>query len=318
MTTTAADADAEANAANKSTLEQLKKRLLSSELNDGFAEEDDDDNEALTAAMEKASKEHNVNAATAALAGAASPDAAASAGMAAIAATAPLSGKQERVQLYDSKRMSRVSFNSWYEFDSYFEMYMQETFQPFRMRSSCSVEAYRRNQQKVMMNNKNSRGRRIEFPDAAIHHHRIYMCTHAMKARCRGATTRPGQKYRGIGCIAKINVKISPSDNPSKYMVIVTDQVVTHNHPISRDIYESYPDVLLKTMRRNQLNASMIARQPSPKFETASQTQKYERVMGVLNNVAEAMARLSDEEFEIHFGQLQKIYAGSLTDNAQV
>lgn len=131
-----------------------------------------------------------------------------------------------RVQLYDSKRMSRVSFNSWFEFDTYFEMYMQDTFQPFRMRSSCSVEAYRRNQQKVMMNNKNSRGRRIEFPDEAIHHHRIYMCTHAMKARCRGATTRPGQKYRGIGCIAKINVKISPSDNPSKYMVIVTDQVL--------------------------------------------------------------------------------------------
>jgi hypothetical protein len=137
----------------------------------------------------------------------------------------------QRVQLYDSKRMSRVSFNSWYEFDAYFEMYMQETFQPFRMRSSCSVEAYRRNQQKVMMNNKNSRGRRIEFPDSAIHHHRIYMCTHAMKARCRGATTRPGQKYRGIGCIAKINVKISPSENPNKYMVIVTDQV-PHCNPV--------------------------------------------------------------------------------------
>jgi hypothetical protein len=135
----------------------------------------------------------------------------------------PTSGKQ--VQLYDSKRMTRVSFNSWFEFDQYFETYMQETFQPFRMRSSCSVEAYRRNQQKVMNNNKNSRGRRIEFPDSAVHHHRIYMCTHAMKARCRGATTRPGQKYRGIGCIAKINVKISPSDNQSKYMVIVTDQV---------------------------------------------------------------------------------------------
>lgn len=132
---------------------------------------------------------------------------------------------EKRMQLYDSKRMNRVSFNSWFEFDAYFETYMEETFQPFRMRSSCSVEAYRRNQQKVMMTNKNSRGRRIEFPDSAIHHHRIYMCTHAMKARCRGAKPRTGQKYRGIGCIAKINVKISPSDNPSKYMVIVTDQV---------------------------------------------------------------------------------------------
>jgi hypothetical protein len=126
---------------------------------------------------------------------------------------------------FDSKRMARVSFNSWFDFDSYFELYMQETFQPFRMRSSCSVEAYRRNQQKVMLNNKSSRGRRAEFPDEAIHHHRIYMCTHAMKARCRGANTRPGQKYRGIGCMAKINVKITPADNPSKYMVIVTDQV---------------------------------------------------------------------------------------------
>ncbi|TMW64930.1 hypothetical protein Poli38472_009097 [Pythium oligandrum] len=227
-------------------------------------------------------------------------------------------GGEQRVQLYDSKRMSRVSFNSWYEFDTYFEMYMQETFQPFRMRSSCSVDAYRRNQQKVMMNNKNSRGRRIEFPDSAIHHHRIYMCTHAMKARCRGATTRPGQKYRGIGCIAKINVKISPSDNPNKYMVIVTDQVVTHNHPISKEIYESYPDVLLKTMRRNQLSTALLTRQPSPKFELPAQSQKYERAVGFFNSVAEVMARLSDEEYEAQMNHLQKFYTSIITDNAQV
>ncbi|RLN91986.1 hypothetical protein BBJ28_00006813, partial [Nothophytophthora sp. Chile5] len=197
---------------------------------------------------------------------------------------------------------------------SYFEMYMQETFQPFRMRSSCSVEAYRRNQQKVMLNNKTTRGRRTEFPDEAIHHHRIYMCTHAMKARCRGATTRPGQKYRGIGCIAKINVKITPADNASKYLVIVTDQVVTHNHPVSREIYEAYPDVLLKMMRRSQLSQSMLGRQPSPKFETAVQLQKYERAMGVLNSVAEAMARLGDEDYEQQLAQLQRIYNGALSE----
>ncbi|KAJ0394478.1 hypothetical protein P43SY_007395 [Pythium insidiosum] len=227
-------------------------------------------------------------------------------------------GGEQRVQLYDSKRMSRVSFNSWYEFDSYFELYMQETYQPFRMRSSCSVEAYRRNQQKVMMNNKNSRGRRIEFPDTAIHHHRIYMCTHAMKARCRGATTRPGQKYRGIGCIAKINVKISPSDNPNKYMVIVTDQVVTHNHPISKEIYESYPDVLLKTMRRTQMNSALLTRQPTPKFDLTIQQQRYERAMGLMSSIAEVMARQSDDEYEAQMGRLHKFYASIITENAQV
>ncbi|KAF1789187.1 hypothetical protein GQ600_8071 [Phytophthora cactorum] len=209
---------------------------------------------------------------------------------------------------FDSKRMARVSFNSWFDFDSYFEMYMQETFQPFRMRSSCSVEAYRRNQQKVMLNNKSSRGRRAEFPDEAIHHHRIYMCTHAMKARCRGANTRPGQKYRGIGCMAKINVKITPADNPSKYMVIVTDQVVTHNHPVSREIYEAYPDVLLKMMRRSQLSQSMLGHPPPPKFETPQQTQKYERAMNTFQSVAETMARLSDEDYEAQLGQLQRLY----------
>ncbi|KAE8906526.1 hypothetical protein PF005_g23625 [Phytophthora fragariae] len=209
---------------------------------------------------------------------------------------------------HDSKRMARVSFNSWFDFDSYFEMYMQETFQPFRMRSSCSVEAYRRNQQKVMLNNKSSRGRRAEFPDEAIHHHRIYMCTHAMKARCRGANTRPGQKYRGIGCMAKINVKITPADNPSKYMVIVTDQVVSHNHPVSREIYEAYPDVLLKMMRRSQLSQSMLGHPPPPKFETPQQTQKYERAMNTFQSVAETMARLSDEDYEAQLGQLQRLY----------
>ncbi|OWZ24274.1 hypothetical protein PHMEG_000691 [Phytophthora megakarya] len=209
---------------------------------------------------------------------------------------------------FECKRMARVSFNSWFDFDSYFEMYMQETFQPYRMRSSCSVEAYRRNQQKVMLNNKSSRGRRAEFPDAAIHHHRIYMCTHAMKARCRGANTRPGQKYRGIGCMSKINVKITPADNPSKYMVIVTDQVVSHNHPVSREIYEAYPDVLLKMMRRSQLSQSMLGHPPPPKFETPQQTQKYERAMNTFQSVAETMARLSDEDYEAQLGQLQRLY----------
>ncbi|TDH68538.1 hypothetical protein CCR75_000319 [Bremia lactucae] len=218
---------------------------------------------------------------------------------------------------FDSKRMARVSFNSWFDFDSYFEIYMQETYQPFRMRSSCSVEAYRRNQQKVMLNNKSSRGRRAEFPDEAIHHHRIYMCTHAMKARCRGANTRPGQKYRGIGCMAKINVKIPPADNPSKYMVIVTDQVVTHNHPVSREIYEAYPDVLLKMMRRSQLSQSMLGHPPPPKFETLQQTQKYERAMNTFQSVAETMARLSDEDYEAQLGQLQRLYTPT-TEQAEM
>ncbi|KAG7401054.1 hypothetical protein PHYBOEH_003249 [Phytophthora boehmeriae] len=220
-----------------------------------------------------------------------------------------VNGVAAEPQQYNSKRMSRVSFNSWFDFDAFFELYMQETFQPFRMRSSCSVEAYRRNQQKVMLNNKSSRGRRAEFPDEAIHHHRIYMCTHAMKARCRGANTRPGQKYRGIGCTAKINVKITPADNPNKYMVIVTDQVVTHNHPVSREIYEAYPDVLLKMMRRSQLSQTMLGHPPTPKFETPGQAQKYERAMAALQSVAEAMARLPDEEYEQQLVQLQRIYA---------
>jgi len=292
---------------------------------DSFTE---DENEAMSEVMAKM-KEVADSTAAAFSAGSAAVDVAptgedeARSGPPSTAPTAGVSAEAAgatngRVQLYDSKRMARVSFNSWFEFDSYFEMYMQDTFQPFRMRSSCSVEAYRRNQQKVMMNNKNSRGRRIEFPDEAIHHHRIYMCTHAMKARCRGATTRPGQKYRGIGCIAKINVKISPSDNPSKYMVIVTDQVVTHNHPISREIYESYPDVLMKTMRRNQLGASLLTRQPTPKFESPAQTTKYERAVSVLSSVAEAMARLSDEDYEAQLAQLQKIYGVALTNSRTV
>ncbi|KAF4325579.1 hypothetical protein BBO99_00002027 [Phytophthora kernoviae] len=233
----------------------------------------------------------------------------------AAAVEAAVNGAAAEAQQYNSKRMSRVSFNSWFDFDAYFELYMQETFQPFRMRSSCSVEAYRRNQQKVMLNNKSSRGRRAEFPDEAIHHHRIYMCTHAMKARCRGANTRPGQKYRGIGCTAKINVKITPADNAAKYMVIVTDQVVTHNHPVSREIYEAYPDVLLKMMRRSQLSQTMLGHPPTPKFETPGQAQKYERAMGALQSVAEAMARLPDEDYEQQLTQLQRIYATSPDPN---
>ena len=334
------DASREMSAASK-TIEELKRKRLDDEEQENA---DDDDDEVLDAVDDDATQSEGMHdemkAGPTMTPAAAAAAAAAAVGM--INGAHDVNG-EKRVQLYDSKRMSRVSFNSWYDFDTYFEMYMQETFQPFRMRSSCSVEAYRRNQQKVMGQNKNSRGKRIEFPDSAVHHHRIYMCTHAMKARCRGAATRPGQKYRGIGCIAKINVKISPSDNQSKYMVIVTDQVtlsfvyhfgvrgecsmdffyllmqvVTHNHPISRDIYESYPDVLLKTMRRNQLTATMLTRQPSPKFEHPVQNQKYDKVMNLLHTLAEAMARLPEDEFDAQFNQLQKFYANAITDNAHV
>lgn len=95
-------------------------------------------------------------------------------------------------------------------------------------------------------------------------------------------------------------------------LLFVNAQVVTHNHPISREIYESYPDVLMKTMRRNQLNASLLTRQPVPKFETPAQSQKYERAVNVLNSVAEAMARLGDDDYEAQFAQLQKIYTSSV------
>ena len=99
---------------------------------------------------------------------------------------------------------------------------------------------------------------------------------------------------------------------------MLTPQVVTHNHPISKEIYESYPDVLLKNMRRNQLTASLLTRQPGPKFETPSQSHKYERALGLLNSVAEVLARMPDEDFESQLEQLQKFYASIVTDNAQV
>lgn len=92
---------------------------------------------------------------------------------------------------------------------------------------------------------------------------------------------------------------------------------MTHNHPISREIYEAYPDVLLKTMRINQIGqlgaTSQMARQSVPKFETVAQTQKYERTLTLLSPLAEAMARLSDEEYEAQLTELQKVYTNSIT-----
>lgn len=83
---------------------------------------------------------------------------------------------------------------------------------------------------------------------------------------------------------------------------------MSHNHPVSREIYEAYPDVLLKMMRRSQLSQSMLGHPPPPKFETPQQTQKYERAMNTFQSVAETMARLSDEDYEAQLGQLQRLY----------
>ena len=71
-------------------------------------------------------------------------------------------------------------------------------------------------------------------------------------------------------------------------------------------------------MRRNQLSASLLTRQPTIKFETAQQSQKYERVVSLLNPIADAMARLQNDEFEVQFQRLQKLYTDVITDDAHV
>lgn len=88
-------------------------------------------------------------------------------------------------------------------------------------------------------------------------------------------------------------------------------QVVTHNHPISREIYEAYPDIVMKNMRRSQMGTSLLTRQPTPKFETPAQAQKYERASSVLASMAEMMARLGDEDFEAQLNTLQKLYGSA-------
>lgn len=71
-------------------------------------------------------------------------------------------------------------------------------------------------------------------------------------------------------------------------------------------------------MRRNQLSASLLTRQPTIKFESAQQSQKYERVVSLLNPIADAMARLQNDEFEVQFQRLQKLYTDVITDDAHV
>jgi hypothetical protein len=93
--------------------------------------------------------------------------------------------------------------------------------------------------------------------------------------------------------------------------------VVSHNHPVSREIYEAYPDVLLKMMRRSQLSQSMLGHPPPPKFETPQQTQKYERAMNTFQSVAETMARLGDEVYEQQLAQLQRLYTPTTTEEDQ-
>jgi hypothetical protein len=92
--------------------------------------------------------------------------------------------------------------------------------------------------------------------------------------------------------------------------------VVTHNHPISKEIYESYPDVLLKNMRRTQMASALLTRQPSPKFDSPSQSQKYERALTLLNSVADVVARMPDDEYESQMQQLQKFYANIIPNDA--
>jgi hypothetical protein len=70
-------------------------------------------------------------------------------------------------------------------------------------------------------------------------------------------------------------------------------------------------------MRRSQMATSLV-RQPAPKFEIPSQERKYEKVIALFANVAEALARLNDNEFDDQYNQLLKIYGSFTTSMANV
>ncbi|ETO59933.1 hypothetical protein F444_21817 [Phytophthora nicotianae P1976] len=105
--------------------------------------------------------------------------------------------------LVECPGLSTTIFGTWKAFSEYFETYASDTYQPFRIRDTVTVEAM----------NKKTRTRCTSGVPSVLPYYcgtdkektkpiytRTYICTHGGKPRYRGKKQRKLQSYRSIGC----------------------------------------------------------------------------------------------------------------------
>ncbi|KAG3094685.1 hypothetical protein PI125_g16503 [Phytophthora idaei] len=124
-------------------------------------------------------------------------------------------------------KLDVMTFDDWEELESYIKIYSVRTATPVSTRN-----------QKI----KDGRSFCDPIPADMKFYNKTYVCTHAGKPRQQpnGTSHRPNQYSRRIGCKAQINACVRKSND---WEVCITKQIVTRNHDVGTEVYQSYHEV---------------------------------------------------------------------------
>ncbi|KAG6950184.1 hypothetical protein JG688_00014266, partial [Phytophthora aleatoria] len=134
--------------------------------------------------------------------------------------------------LVSTPKLDVIALDDWEALESYMKAYARRTFQIYSVRTATPVST---RSQKI----KDGRSLCDPIPADMKFYNKTYVCTHVGKPRQQpnGASHRPNQYSRRIGCKAQINACVRKS---SDWEVWITKQIVTHNHEVGAEVYQSY------------------------------------------------------------------------------
>lgn len=159
-------------------------------------------------------------------------------------------GKRAR-QRVDSDSSMSVSVpalsdihSTWKEFAAYLDAYMKSTHTRIVVSEIMSVRI--RNKQ-LADTLTGKAGTAIMVPDSMECYQRRYICTHGWRLKtggrksARGSKRLPNQAVNSTGCTFRFAAQASLENDT--WLVRVKHQVLTHNHPVNREVFGNYPAV---------------------------------------------------------------------------
>ncbi|KAE8955731.1 hypothetical protein PR002_g31701 [Phytophthora rubi] len=148
---------------------------------------------------------------------------------------------------------------SWDDFTEYFTQYQEQTHQIFRQRTSTSV--LKRNREitsraargggclQVDENTEGTDRNEVQtdrlIPEAFKNFWVKFVCTHGWSRKSRGKGIRKSYFEKSTGCKANVKACVcwKEGEGVNGFMVRVTGFDVSHNHNVSKAIYENHASI---------------------------------------------------------------------------
>lgn len=131
---------------------------------------------------------------------------------------------------------------NWKRFEEYLAQYQKDTSTVLVVSETLNVRL--RNQQIKKM--KSFAGKAESdmplVPDSMDPYQRVYICTHGWRNRVRSKGVRPSHSVNATECKVRFVAQVVKKAD-KEWRVQVKLAFYGHNHPVSEDIYQSYPKV---------------------------------------------------------------------------